>query len=84
MIKVSMYGRRPSIAEDFDVLIADLQLRHPWCEEVDNVFYMKDVRESVCNLHDLPEEEIDISSCEAFVRSLERIGEANIISTNFL
>ena len=82
MIKVSMYQRRPRIAEDFETLLIDMQLRHPWCEEVDNDSYMKDVRKSVCNLHDLPESEIDVTSAEAFVRSLTRIGEAEIISTD--
>ncbi len=83
MIKVSMYQRRPRLAEDFETLLEDMQLRHPWCKKANNDLYMKDVRKSVCNLHDLPEDAIDITSAEALVRSLTEIGEAEIISTNF-
>ena len=84
MIKVSIYQRRPRLAEDFDALLKDLQLRHPWCERADNDLYMKDVRKSVCSLHNISEDEINITSAEAFVRSLEQIGEAQIISTDFV
>ena len=83
MIKVSMYQRRPRLAEDFETLLEDLQHRHPWCARADNEKYMRDVRRSVCNLHDIPESDIDITSAEAFVRSLTEIGEAEIISLNF-
>jgi hypothetical protein len=82
MIKVSMYQRRPRYAEDFDTLLIDMQLRHPWCKKADNDLYMKDVRKSVCNLHRISKNQIDVTSAEAFVRSLTRIGEAEIISTN--
>ena len=67
-----MYQRRPRIAEDFETLLEDMQLRHPWCKKANNDLYMKDVRS-----------DIDITSAEAFVRSLTEIGEAEIISTNF-
>jgi len=80
MIKVSMYQRQPRLAEDFETLLEDLQLRHPWCKKANNELYMKDVRKSVCNLHEIPEDAIDITSAEAFVRSLTEIGEARIIS----
>ena len=84
MIEVSMYQRRPRIAENFETLLEDLQLRHPWCKRANNNSYMKDVRRSVCNLHDIPKSDIDITSAEAFVRSLTEIGEAEIISTNYI
>jgi len=80
MIKVSMYKRQPRLAEDFETLLEDLQLRHPWCKKANNELYMKDVRKSVCSLHELSEDAIDITSAEAFVRSLAEIGEAEIIS----
>ena len=77
-----MYKRRPRLAEDFETLLEDLQLRHPWCKKANNELYMKDVRKSVCNLHELSEDAIDITSAEGFVRSLAEIGEATIISTD--
>jgi len=83
MIKVSMYQRRPRLAEDFETLLEDLQLRHPWCEKANNDLYMRDVRKSVCSLHNIPENRINVSSAEAFVRSLTEIGEAEIISLDF-
>lgn len=43
---------------------------------------MRNVRESVCSLHDIPKNNIDVTSAEAFVRSLTEIGEAKIISLN--
>tara|TARA_R110002020_G_scaffold221363_2_gene429388 strand:- start:87 stop:350 length:264 start_codon:yes stop_codon:yes gene_type:complete len=82
MIKVSMYQRRPRLAENFETLLEDLQLRHPWCEKANNDYYMRNVRESVCSLHDIPKNNIDVTSAEAFVRSLTEIGEAEIISLN--
>tara|TARA_Y100000310_G_C20268957_1_gene617099 strand:+ start:198 stop:452 length:255 start_codon:yes stop_codon:yes gene_type:complete len=83
MIKVSMYGRRPVRTESYESLLAKLQMRHPWCEKIDNERYMKSVRNSYIGLHSfrhITKDDIDISSPREFVKSLERLGEAKIYS----
>jgi hypothetical protein len=55
------------------------QLRHPFCEKIDNGKYMRSVRYTYSELHGVDKKLIDISSEEAFIKSFDAIGEAKII-----
>ena len=55
------------------------QLRHPFCEKIDNKRYMRSVRYTYVEFYGVDEKLIDISSEEAFIKSFEAIGEVKII-----
>ena len=82
MPTVSLYGLRPRTFETYDELLEHRQWKHPFCKKVDNNNYMESVRKTYRGLsrRDIREGDIDISSAEAFVRSLVRLGEAEILA----
>tara|TARA_R110002020_G_scaffold353760_1_gene566614 strand:+ start:1277 stop:1519 length:243 start_codon:yes stop_codon:yes gene_type:complete len=51
-----------------------MQMKHPFCEEVNNKKYMRDVRFTYAELYDVDEKAIDISSEDAFIKSFETLG----------
>ena len=66
--------------EDSKRFIEFMQMKHPFCEEVNNKKYMRDVRFTYTELYDVDEKAIDISSEETFVKSFEALGMAEIIN----
>ena len=57
-----------------------MQMKHPFCEEVNNKEYMESVRFTCVEIHGMDEKAIDISSEETFVKSFEALGMAEIIN----
>ena len=55
------------------------QLRHPFCEKIDNDEYMRSVRYTYTELYDVDKKLIDISSEEAFIKSFDAMGLVKII-----
>jgi hypothetical protein len=55
------------------------QMRHPFCEEVNNPQYMKSVRNIYVEFYGVDENAIDITSEDAFIRSFDTLGLAKII-----
>tara|TARA_R100000808_G_C2114943_1_gene127873 strand:+ start:108 stop:350 length:243 start_codon:yes stop_codon:yes gene_type:complete len=55
------------------------QLRHPFCEKINNEEYMESVRFTYTDIFGVDEKLIDISSEDAFIKSFEALGEAKII-----
>ena len=55
------------------------QLRHPFCEEVNNHQYMKSVRNIHVEFYGVHKDAIDISSEDAFIRSFVALGIAKIL-----
>ena len=55
------------------------QLRHPFCEKINNEEYMEGVRFTYTDIFGVDEKLIDISSEDAFIKSFEALGEAKII-----
>mgnify|MGYP003675212472 FL=1 len=64
--------------EDSKRFIEFMQMKHPFCEEVNNKEYMDDVRLTYVELYGVDEKAIDISSEEAFVKSFEALGMVKI------
>ena len=50
------------------------QLRHPFCEKIDNDAYMRSVRYTYTEIYGVDKKLIDISSEEAFIKSFDAIG----------
>ena len=55
-----------------------MQMKHPFCEKIDNQNYMESVRYTYTELHGVDKKAIDISSEEAFVKSFDKLGLAKI------
>jgi hypothetical protein len=55
------------------------QMRHPFCEEVDNQQYMKGVRNIHVEFYGVDKDAIDISSEDAFIRSFVDLGLVKIL-----
>tara|TARA_R100000995_G_scaffold28042_1_gene12298 strand:- start:337 stop:579 length:243 start_codon:yes stop_codon:yes gene_type:complete len=55
------------------------QLRHPFCEKINNEEYMESVRFTYTDIFGVDEKLIDISSEDAFIKSFEALGEVKII-----
>ena len=51
-----------------------MQMKHPFCEKIDNKEYMKGVRNIYVNYYNIDKKLIDISSEDAFVKSFEALG----------
>ena len=66
--------------EDSKKFIEFMQMKHPFCEEVNNKEYMKGVRYTYTELYGVDEKLIDISSEDAFVKSFEALGMVEIIN----
>lgn len=64
--------------EDSKKFIEFMQMKHPFCEEVNNKEYMESVRYTYTELHGVDKKAIDISSEEAFVKSFDKLGLAKI------
>ena len=55
------------------------QLRHPFCEEVNNHQYMKSVRNIHVEFYGVDKNAIDITSEDAFIRSFVALGLVKIL-----
>tara|TARA_R110002020_G_scaffold458613_1_gene676121 strand:+ start:429 stop:671 length:243 start_codon:yes stop_codon:yes gene_type:complete len=66
--------------ENSKKFIEFMQMKHPFCEEVNNKEYMKGVRYTYTELYGVDEKLIDISSEDAFVKSFEALGMVEIIN----
>ncbi len=64
--------------EDSKKFIEFMQMKHPFCEKIDNQDYMESVRFTYSELYGVDEKLIDVSSEEAFVSSFDKIGLARI------
>jgi len=65
--------------KDSKRFIEFMQMKHPFCEEINNKEYMKGVRNVYTKYHNIDEKLIDISSEDAFVKSFEALGMVRII-----
>ena len=66
--------------KDSKRFIEFMQMKHPFCEKIDNEEYMKGVRYTYTELYNVDEKAIDISSEDAFVKSFEVLGLVEIIN----
>ena len=66
--------------EDSKKFIEFMQMKHPFCEEVNNKEYMESVRLTYVELYGMNEKAIDISSEDSFVNSFDALGLAKIIN----
>jgi len=64
--------------EDSKKFIEFMQMKHPFCEEINNKEYMESVRYTYKELYNVDEKLIDVTSEEAFVNSFDKIGLAKI------
>ena len=64
--------------DDSKKFVEFMQMKHPFCEEINNAHYMQGVRNSFSEIYNLDKKLIDITSEEAFVKSFEAIGLAEI------
>ena len=55
-----------------------MQMKHPFCEEVNNKEYMESVRLTYAELYGVDEKSIDISSEDAFIDSFCKLDLAKI------
>ena len=65
--------------KDSKKFIEFMQMKHPFCEKIDNKEYMKGVRNIYVNYYNIDKKLIDISSEDAFVKSFEALGLVKII-----
>ena len=65
--------------KDSKRFIECMQMKHPFCDEVNNKEYMEDVRYTYSELYGVDEKAIDISSEDAFIKSFETLGLAKFI-----
>ena len=66
--------------EDSKKFIEFMQMKHPFCEEINNKEYMESVRLTYVELYGMNEKTIDISSEDSFVNSFDALGLAKIIN----
>ena len=66
--------------KDSKRFIEFMQMKHPFCEKIDNEQYMKGVRNLYTKYHNIDKKLIDISSEDAFVKSFEALGMVKIIN----
>ena len=66
--------------EDSKKFIEFMQIKHPFCEEINNKEYMESVRLTYVELYGMNEKTIDISSEDSFVNSFDALGLAKIIN----
>ena len=59
-----------------------MQMKHPFCEEINNKEYMDGVRYSYENIYNVKKNVININSEEDFVDSFVKIGLVKIINKN--
>ena len=59
-----------------------MQMKHPFCEEINNKEYMDGVRYSYENIYNVKKNIINIDSEEEFVDSFVKIGLVKIINKN--
>ena len=65
--------------ENSKKFIEFMQMKHPFCEEVNNKEYMEDVRLTYTELYGVDKKAIDISSEDAFIDSFCKLNLAKII-----
>ena len=65
--------------EDSKKFIEFMQMKHPFCEEVNNEQYMKSVRNIHVEFYGVDKNAIDISSEDAFIRSFVALGLVKIL-----
>ena len=68
--------------EDSKKFIEFMQMKHPFCEEINNKEYMDGVRYSYENIYNVKKNVINIDSEEDFVNSFVKIGLVKIINKN--
>jgi len=70
--------------KDSKKFIEFMQMKHPFCEEINNKEYMDGVRYSYENIYNVKKNIINIDSEEEFVDSFVKIGLVKIINKNEL
>jgi len=60
--------------ENSKKFIEFMQMKHPFCEEVNNKEYMHDVRLTYVELYGVDEKSINIDSEDVFVKSFADLG----------
>ncbi len=60
--------------KDSKKFIEFMQMKHPFCEKIDNQNYMESVRYTYTELYCVDKKAIDISSEDAFIKSFEALG----------
>ena len=60
--------------KDSKRFIEFMQMKHPFCEKIDNQHYMESVRYTYTELYGVDKKAIDISSEDAFIKSFEALG----------
>ena len=64
--------------KDSKKFIEFMQMKHPFCEEVNNKEYMEDVRLTYTELYGVDEKSIDITSEDTFIDSFCKLNLAEI------